>query len=263
MAGIIIDALRQDGIEFRRDARIVRVERRGKTGTRLLVEAGGVQEAIDGSHLLVATGRVAEVSALDLARARIAHDAAGIKVSESLRTTNRMVYAVGDVVAGSHASHVASRQAEIVVRAMLFRLNAREDRNPMPRALFTDPEFAHAGMTEAQARSAGLRLRILRWPYAENERARAERRTAGHIKLLVDSREQVLGASIVGNGAAEMIGLWTLVIAKGLKLGDVAGLPMPHPTMNEIGKRAAVAYLAEKARRPLMRGLVRVLRALG
>jgi len=263
MVGIIVGVLRQDGIEFRQDAKIARVERRGKTGMRMLIEAGGAHEAIDGSHLLVAIGRTADVSALDLGRARIAHDAAGIKVSDTLRTTNRMVYAVGDVVSGAQAVHDAARHAEIVVRAILFRLNARGDSSPKPRALFTDPEFAQIGMTEAQARKASLRFRILRWPYAENDRAQAERRTSGHVKLLVDRREQVLGASIVGHGAAEMASLWALVIAKGLKLGEIAGLAMPYPTMSEIGKRSAIAYLAEKARRPLVRGLVRVLRALG
>ena len=106
-------------------------------------------------------------------------------------------------------------------------------------------------------------IRILRWPYAENDRAQAERRTEGHIKLVVGAKGEILGATIAGANAAELIGVWTLALSKGLTLADMAAQIVPYPTMGEIGKRAAIAYFAASARKPLLRRLVSALRIFG
>ncbi len=158
--------------------------------------------------------------------------------------TNRRVYAVGDVAGAPQFTHVAGYHAALVIRALLFRLPIRVDPAIIPRVTFTDPELAQVGMSEAEAAARGIPAHVLRWPYSENDRARAERRTEGHIKVMADRRGRILGASIVGANAGEMIGLWALAIGQRLTLRDMAGWLPPYPTMGEIGRRAAIAYFA-------------------
>ena len=147
--------------------------------------------------------------------------------------------------------------------AILFRLPARADRTVIPRVTFTDPEIAHVGLTETEARVSHRHVRVLRWPYAENDRAQTERRTEGHIKLVTDRRGRVLGTSIAGANAGEQIALWTLVIGKGMRVHDLAGLVLPYPTMSEIGKRASVTYFSAATAKPMVRRIIRFLRIFG
>ena len=264
LAAIVLDRLREEGIAIRDKTKVVRVERRGKTIVRVHVETGSGPETIDGTHLLVAAGRAANVEALDLGKAGIEFDRKGIKVSDKLRTTNRRVYAIGDVAGGLQFTHVANYHAGLVIRALLFRLPAREDRTLIPWTTFTDPELAHVGLNEADAmKQYKGKIRVLRWPYAENDRAQAERETTGFIKLVTDSRGRLLGATIVGANAGEMINMWSLAVSKKLGMRDIAGYVAPYPTTSEIGKRAAMAYFSDAARRPSVRRLIGFLRLFG
>jgi len=262
LAALVLRQIRAEGVDIRENAKVAKVEKRGKTGIRVHIETDGGRKAIDGTLLLVAVGRAANVAGLDLEKAGIDYDAKGL-VTDRLRTTNRRVYAVGDVAGSLQFTHVANYHAGIVIRALLFRLPAREKLGAVPWATFTDPELAHVGMTEADAVKAGKKIRILRWPFAENDRAQAERRTEGHIKIVAGSRGRILGVTIVGANAAEMINMWALALSKGLGLRDVAGYVAPYPTMSEIGKRAAITYFAGAAGKPVVRRLIGMLRRLG
>ncbi len=263
IAGFVLRALREEGVAIREATTVTRVERRGKTGVRVHVETADGTKTVDGTHLLVAAGRAPNVEGLDLAKARIAFSDKGIKVNARLRTANRRVYAIGDVAGGPQFTHVAGYHASLVLRPLLFRLSARVDPSIIPRVTYCDPELAHVGLTEAEAMAAHKGVRILRWPLSENDRAQAERRTAGLAKLIVSSRGRILGASIVGANAGEMIGLYGLVIGKGMGVKDLASWLPPYPTMGEIGKRAAIAYFAGVTRKPLVRALIRFLRIFG
>jgi pyruvate/2-oxoglutarate dehydrogenase complex dihydrolipoamide dehydrogenase (E3) component len=263
LAAHVLRQIRAEGVDIRENAKVLRVDKRGKTGIRVHVENAEGRQVVDGTHLLVAAGRAANVAGLDLEKAGIEYDAKGLKVTDRLRTTNRRVYAVGDVAGSLQFTHVANYHAGIVIRALLFRLPAREKLGAVPWATFTDPELAHVGMTESDAVKAGKTIRVLRWPYAENDRAQAERRTEGHIKIIAGSRGRILGATIVGANAAEMINIWALALSKGLGLRDMAGYVAPYPTMSEIGKRAAITYFAGAAGKPLVRRLIGLLRLFG
>jgi pyruvate/2-oxoglutarate dehydrogenase complex dihydrolipoamide dehydrogenase (E3) component len=258
----VLEAMRAEGVTIRENTKVLGVERSGAGGIRLVMESALGRETIEGTHLLVAAGRSANVAGLDLGKAGIAFDDGGIKVSPKLRTTNRRVYAVGDVT-GARFTHVASHHAKLVVKQLLFRVFVRHGRGIIPRVTFCDPELASVGLTEAQARKAHGAVTILRWPYAENDRAQAERKTRGHIKLIVGRRERILGVGIVGANAGEMIGFWTLALSKDMRLRDVAGHIPPYPTMSEIGKRAAITYFLAATRKPMVRRLVRFLRVFG
>ncbi len=258
---IVVEALLREGIAIRTGAKVARVRRvRAHIEVTLDNESG---ETIEGSDLLIATGRRPNLEVLNLDAARIRHTPAGIKVNKRLRTSNKRVYAIGDVTGGSQFTHVANYHAGLVIRHALFYQPVTVDHDKVPRVTFTDPELAHVGLTEAQARQRRRRIRVLRWPYHENDRAQAERATTGHIKVVTDRKGTILGATIVGAQAGELITTWTLAIEQGLNIRVFAGIVVPYPTYAEIGKRAAIGFYAPKLRSPWLRRLLGFLRRFG
>jgi pyruvate/2-oxoglutarate dehydrogenase complex dihydrolipoamide dehydrogenase (E3) component len=219
---------------------------------------------IAGSHLLIAVGRQPNLASLDPAAGNVRTTRAGIATDRGLRSlTNRRVYAVGDIAdpqgVGPRAfTHVGTYHAGIVIRRALFRLPARIDYAALPRVTYTRPELAQVGMTEAEARAAGHRVAILRWPLADNDRAAAERDATGLVKL-VAAGGRLLGAGILAPNAGEMIGLWALAIAQRVKLRALASLIVPYPTRSEAGKRAAGNYFVPRLFAPRSKALVRLL----
>jgi len=263
LAAFALRALREDGVVVHEGAKVSSVERRGKTGVRVHVETEGARFVVYGTHLLAAAGRTPNIDSLDLAAARVSFSTRGVKANGRLRTTNRRVYAIGDVAGGPQFTHVAGYHASLVLRPLLFRLPARVDPSIIPRVTYTDPEIAHVGMSEEEALKAHKGVRILRWPLSENDRAQTERETAGLVKLIASSKGRILGVSIVGANAGEMIGLYGLAIARGIGVRDLASWLVPYPTMSEIGKRAAITYFAGVTRKPVVRALIRFLRIFG
>jgi pyruvate/2-oxoglutarate dehydrogenase complex dihydrolipoamide dehydrogenase (E3) component len=263
LAAVVRDALRREGVIIHERARVVGVERKADGGIRVGAETDTCALAVDGTHILVAAGRTANVQGLDLAKAGIAFDREGIRVDRRLRSTNRRVYAIGDVAGGPQFTHVANYHAGLVLRALLFRLPAAENRLIVPRVTYTGPELAHVGLLEEEARKAHGAVRVLKSPYAGNDRAQAERRTEGFIKLVAGRRGRILGVSIVGAGAGDMIGFWALALSKRMSVRDIAGYVAPYPTLGEIGKRAALAYFSDTTRNGWVRRLVGFLRRFG
>ncbi len=263
LTAIALAKIRAEGIVILEETPVLSVEQRGKTGVRVNIGTTSGPQQIDGTHILVAAGRSANVGGMELEKAGIEYDRKGVKVSSKLRTTNRRVYAIGDVAGGLQFTHVAGYHAGVVLRSILFRLPAKQSTGHIPWATYTDPEIAHVGMTEADARKLNQPLHILRWPYSENDRASAERKTEGLIKIVTDKKGRILGTSIVGAGAGEMISIYALAISKKLKASDLASFVAPYPTMSEIGKRAATSYYAPLARKPLIRRVISFLRRFG
>jgi len=263
LTAIVLDRIRAEGVEILEGATVTEVRKRGKTGVRVLVKTGEIETTVDGSDILVATGRAANVEGLGLSEAGIDHDRKGIKVGANLRTSNKRVYAIGDVAGGLQFTHVAGYHAGLVVQQILFRLPAKDKPGIIPWVTFTDPELSHVGLSEEEARKKHGNIHVLRWPYAENDRARAERKTDGLIKLVTSAKGKILGVSIVGAGAGEMINMWALAITNGMKLSDVRGYVPPYPTMSEIGKRAVISYYGPMTRKPFVRKLIGFLRRFG
>jgi len=242
------------------DTRITKISGNAQT-IRLTLD--GTSEPIEGSHLLVATGRAPNVANLGLEHAGIAVTPHGITVDRQLRTTNRRVYAIGDVAGGPQFTHLANYHAGIVLRHALFRLPVRASDAALLWVTYTDPELAQVGLTEAEAKRRGLTVRVLRWPYHENDRAQIEQATRGHIKVLTTGRGRILGASIVGREAGELISIFTLAIAQRLNIRALAGVMVPYPTLAEIGKRAAMSHFTPGLTRPMVRRIIGWLRRLG
>jgi pyruvate/2-oxoglutarate dehydrogenase complex dihydrolipoamide dehydrogenase (E3) component len=253
-------ALALRGVIFREGVKVTGVA----PGLALLLEDG---TRIAGSHLLVAVGRTPNLAALNLVAGNIQAGPAGIATDLGLRSlTNKRVFAVGDIAdpagIGPRAfTHVGSYHAGIIIRRLLFRLPARVDYAALPRVTYTDPELAQTGLTEAEAAAAGLKVQILRWPLADNDRAVTERDTAGLVKLIV-SGNRVVGAGILAPHAGEMISQWTLAIAQRTKLSVLAGLIVPYPTRSEAAKRAAGSFFAPTLFSARTKKLVRLLSRL-
>lgn len=259
MAEVVLDALRGEGIDLRENTAVAELAREG-AGIAIRTATG---DTVAASHLLIATGRKPNIEDLGLDLARIRTTPAGIATDAGLRTSNRRVYAIGDVTDGLRFTHVAGYHAGLVIRSALFGLPARASMAHVPWTTYTDPELAHVGLTEAAAREThGDALEVLRWDYAENDRARAEGRTTGRIKLMV-LRGRPVGATIVGAQAGELIGLWALALSARLKIGAIAGMVAPYPTLTELSKRAAGQYFVPRLfGSPWIRRVVRLVQRL-
>ncbi|MEO9682340.1 MAG: FAD-dependent oxidoreductase [Tateyamaria sp.] len=242
LAAVVLDNLRAEGIEIIEDTFVSRIE---KSGDQITVHAQD-ERSFTGSHLLIAAGRVSNTDELNLDAAGIETTKTGIKVDDGMRTTNRRVYAIGDVAGGLQFTHMAGYHAGVIIRSMLFGLPSKAKTSHIPWATFTDPELAQAGLTEAQARDAhGDKLEVVRFEYEHNDRAIAERKTTGLIKVMVVKGRPV-GASIAGYQAGELINLWSLVLANNLKMSQVAAMVSPYPTIGEVNKRAVGAYFGPR-----------------
>ena len=260
---VITDRLREEGINMLTSARVTSVRRHGQ-GSIVVMEKEGSKHEIHGTHLLIAAGRKPNTDSLGLEEAGIAYDKSGIKVDARLRTTNKKVFAIGDVTGGLQFTHVAGYHAGIVIRNALFRLPAKSDMSVSPWVTYTDPEIANVGLTEAQAREKfGNGIRILKWPLEDNDRAQAERSLRGLAKIVTTARGRILGAGIVAPNAGELIQPWTVALYAKLKIGAMANYIAPYPTMGEISKRAAGSFYTPTLFSTRTRWLVRLLSKLG
>jgi pyruvate/2-oxoglutarate dehydrogenase complex dihydrolipoamide dehydrogenase (E3) component len=260
-ASTVLDALAREGITVRSS---VKVERVRQLRQRLeVVLAGATEETIQGTDLLIAAGRQPNVAGLDLDAARVKHGMQGIVVNKRFGTTNKRIYAIGDVIGTPQFTHLANHQAGLLIRHLLFRLPIRLNMDEIPRVTFTDPELAHVGLTDEQAREQHGAIRVLRWAYRDNDRAHADGEIRGHIKVVTDPKGLILGATIVGAAAGEQITAWTLAINQGLNIRAFAELVMPYPTYMEIGKRAAITFFTPRLTTNWVKRLLNLLRRFG
>jgi pyruvate/2-oxoglutarate dehydrogenase complex dihydrolipoamide dehydrogenase (E3) component len=230
-AGIIAAALRADGVSIHEHAKIARAE-----GSTLHTSAG----PIEATHILAAAGRRPTLDALNLDAANIAHTDKGVVVDDGLRsTTNRAVFALGDAAGRGQFTHLAGWQAGIVLRRALFGLPASATPKALPWVTYTEPEVAQLGLTEAQARAEGHPVTVQTAPFESNDRAVAEGATTGRVKLVLGRGGKLLGASIIGPGAGELLAMPALAMEQGLGARALAGLLLPYPTRSEALKRAA------------------------
>tara|TARA_R110002126_G_scaffold239459_10_gene382794 strand:+ start:103 stop:1530 length:1428 start_codon:yes stop_codon:yes gene_type:complete len=263
LAEVVLNNIRREGVVILEGANVVKTSK-SKSGVTVTIETTDGQSDIEGSHLLVATGRAANVNGLGLEEGKIEYDRRGIKVGADMRTTNRRVYAIGDVAGGFQFTHVAGYHAGLVIQQILFRIPAKENREIIPWATFTEPELSNVGLTEAQAwEKHGDNITVLRWQYGENDRARAELKTDGLIKIIADKKGRIIGAAIAGAGAGEMINMWALAVTNKMKLSDVRGYIPPYPTMSEIGKRAVMSHYGPITSKPIIRAVIGFLRKFG
>ena len=233
-AAIVTSALTADGVEVRLSAPVTRVSH--SAGATRLEFAGGEVVA---DAVLVATGRAPNTAGLALDTAGVAHDADGIRVGPTLRTTNVRIFAAGDVASRFKFTHAADALARIVIQNALFLGRKRADRIVMPWCTFTDPELAHVGVTSAEA-SAQHALTIT-VPLGDVDRAIVDDETGGFVRVHHRSG-RILGATIVAPSAGEMIGTVACAMQNGAGLGDLAGTVFPYPTLSLAFRQAGDSY---------------------
>ena len=258
----VLDQVEEDGVTIHSGAKVVSVDK-ARNGVQVTYETAKGRSTVTGAQVLVAAGRIPNVDGLNLEAARVKYSKKGIEVDRGLRTSNRKIYAIGDVAGGFQFTHMANYHAGIVIRNALFRLPAKVDNNKVPWVTYTDPELAHIGLTEAQVRERRGRVSVMRWPYAENDRAQAERKTQGLVKVVCSKRGKILGATIVGPNAGELIQPWSLAVSSGLKIKAMTDMIVPYPTWGEVNKRAAYGFYASSLTSPWIHRIVRFLAKFG
>jgi pyruvate/2-oxoglutarate dehydrogenase complex dihydrolipoamide dehydrogenase (E3) component len=252
---ILRQRLKADGVTIFEGAKVLSISQKNKS-LRLNVEHGSKEIVVEGSHLLMATGRKPNVDHLGLEEAGVHYTPKGIVVDGHLRTSNKKVYAIGDVIGGYQFTHIASYQAGIVIKNCLFHLPSKVNYKAVPWVTFTEPEVAHVGISH---REAPPNSKTLYWPYKDNDRAQAEGETAGLIKVSTTPKGYILGVSIIGLNAGELILPWGLAIEKNLKVRALADAIVPYPTLSEINKRVAGVFYTPLLFSPRTRKLVRLL----
>jgi len=255
LAAPVRAAFARDGVAVHEDVRISRIEPRGD-GVRVFITAAGHEKPVAGSHILIAAGRVPAVEGLGLAAARVRYNESGIETDASLVTSNRRIHAIGAVVRSARQGAAAEQHAGLVLRTVLGLPSPRRHRQVAARVILTSPAMATAGLPEAQARAAHHDIRVLRWPFAETELAHIENRHGGHVKLVTSRGGTLLGASIAGPGAEELINLFTLAISKSMTVSDLASLTVPYPALADAARLAAMTFRDSRLDAPLWRFLI-------
>ena len=237
LAEIALRRLREEGVHLLEDTIVTSVQP-GPNGA--LVQVGGDGAVIAASHVLVAPGRAANLDGLELEKARIRRaksDPGALSLSQSLRTTNGRVFAVGEAAGHAPAPHLNAIEADLVVRAALLGQPSRYDPMAVPRLTLTDPPIAEIGLTEQVARNRfKTGFGVLRASFAETDAARADRQGMGVVKLIVARTGRILGAGIVGRGAGELASLFALAITQNIDAARLADLPAPHPSYGELAR---------------------------
>ena len=259
-AAVVARSLERDGVRFLGTATVSNVvsEQRGIVISAAAGDAPAEEIAVD--ELLVAVGRSPNVEDLGLERAGVECGPRGIRVDVRLRTTNRRVYACGDVASPYQFTHAADAGARIVIQNALFLGRARADRVAIPWCTYTDPELAHVGL-DAAAAAGDASVAMVEVPYAELDRARLDGADEGFLRLHVAARSgKILGATVVGERAGEIIGGISLAMSAGISLAQVAATVYPYPTYGEALKRAADAWRRTKLTPLTRRALALVLK---
>lgn len=258
LVNVLRNRFLKEGIIIHEEVDVHRVEKFGNGVAALFCE-NGTERQVNGSHIFVATGRRPDVEELGLENAGISFDESGIQVDSRLRTTNRRIFAVGDVTGGPQFSHMSVHQAHVVICNALFRLPVKVNMRTVPSVIYTAPELAQVGLIENEARERHGQVRVLRWPYSKNDRARAERLTDGLIKVIATPRGRILGAGIVGPHAGEVIQKWVMAMSEGINIRSVARMIAPYPTIGYSDRKVAGTFFTPMLFSKQVKKIVRLL----
>lgn len=247
-ADLLLRVLRGGGITVRLETNLTRVEVEGAARV-LVLERRGVSERIVVDEILVAVGRRPNVEGLGLEAAGVRFGPGGVEIDDHLRTTNRRIFAVGDVALPHQFTHVADAAARIVIQNALFPFGRKLSSLVVPWSTYTDPEIAHVGLNEAQAKERGPRVETVTVPFADVDRARLEGATEGFVRIHAEARSgRILGATIVGRDAGDLVSEISVAMAGKLTLGALGSVIHPYPTRAEAIRKAADAWNRRRLR---------------
>ena len=245
LAAVVRARLVKEGVEIHEGTAVQKVEQT-EQGVTAIVERDGAEHRVTGSHVLVATGRRPNIDSLDLDAAGIEHSRKGIEVDPRLRTSNKRIFAIGDVAGGYQFTHVAGYHAGIVIRNALFKLPAKVNYRAVPWVTYTDPELANIGMNETMATAKGIEYRVYTEEFRNNDRSLAEEERIGKVKLLLDEKEKPIGVQIFGPQAGILLSEWVAALNGKVKLSTIASAIHPYPTIGEINKKVVGNFFSPK-----------------
>ena len=251
---VVRDSLKDTGIELLEQSQVNEVIRKDDATIDVLITTSKEDKVMTGSHVLVATGRKPNIDKLSLEKADIAYNKQGIEVNNRLQTSQKHVYAIGDVAGPYQFTHMASYQSGIVLRNIAFKIPAKVNYDAVPWVTYTTPELAHVGKSEADIKD-GSDLVITQWQFNQSDRAQTEDETSGLIKIITDKKGKIYGTTIVGAHAGELILPWTMAIREGKSLRAFTDTITPYPTLSEISKQVSGEFYKPK----LFSGKVRTL----
>jgi pyruvate/2-oxoglutarate dehydrogenase complex dihydrolipoamide dehydrogenase (E3) component len=243
-AEIVQDAILRDGVHLALSARLLAVEKRGAEKVLRYADAADKTYETLVDEILVAVGRTPNVEGLGLEAAGVAFEArTGVQVDDYLRTTNRRVFAAGDVASRYQFTHMADFLARTVLANALFPGRQKVSALTIPWCTYTDPQIAHVGITEHQAAAAGIVLTTFTQPLGEVDRAILDGETAGFARVHVQKgTDKILGATVIARNAGDMIGMYTMAMTHGLGLGALAKVIQPYPTQAEAIRKTGDLY---------------------
>lgn len=246
MADAVMAHLVNEGVAVHLNAAIIRVRDLGHAREVLVEDGDGFEHTLEAEAILVALGRSVNVHGLGLLNAGVDYSARGIEVDARLRTSQKHIFAAGDVTGRYQFTHAAGYEGGIIVANAVLHLPRRTDYTWFPHATYCDPELASIGMNETAAGKAEVEVKVWREEFGGNDRSLAEGHDTGFLKMLVNKRENVIGVQILGPHAGDLISEWVAVLNGRVRLSTLAGAVHPYPTLGEINKRVAGSLLASK-----------------
>jgi pyruvate/2-oxoglutarate dehydrogenase complex dihydrolipoamide dehydrogenase (E3) component len=246
MADIVRDVMQEEGVVFHLNASIEEVKDLGSEKEVTLRDSKGKTIHLKSETILVAMGRAPNTGGLNLENIGVEFERAGITVDRRLRTTQKHIYAAGDVSGGYQFTHAAGYEGGIVVSNSIFRLPRKTDYTYLPWCTFTDPPLGSIGMNEKRATSSGIKYTVWTEAFKDNDRSLAEGEEIGNIKMLLDEKEKLIGVQILGPNAGDLLAEWVAVLNGRVKLSTLAAATHPYPTIGEINKKVTGAYFSSK-----------------
>jgi len=250
-----------DGMAIYENCKIVDVHQK-ENKIEIKIDQQNKTQIISGSHLLIATGRKANIADLNLSAAKVNTTQKGIVVDNRLRTSNKHIYAIGDCIGQYQFTHIAGYHASIITRNILFRLPAKINYQAVPWVTYTTPELAHVGLSKEEASKAHAKINVLHYALSENDRAIVENKTNGTIKAITTSKGKILGVSILAEESGELLLPWIMAIQHNRKINEFVSVITPYPTMSEMNRQVASEFYKPIIFSKWVRRLVKVLSLL-
>lgn len=260
---ILLNKLKEEGVHYHLGSSVNRLEK-SEFGVTVHFKKENKSLVIDGDAVLMATGRRANITSLNLDAAGVKADKGGIEVNDKCRTNQRHIYAVGDVTGRYQFTHMSEHMAKVAVTNALLKVPMKIDHKHVPWATYTDPELAHVGASEKQLRESGVSFEIYRFPFSKIDRAITDGQTTGLIKVLAKKwNGKILGASVVGAHAGEMISQYALAMKNGVTLRNFADTIHPYPSYGLGARRAADQWYIKNQSESVVKWIQRIFRYRG
>ncbi|MGD8227265.1 MAG: FAD-dependent oxidoreductase [Desulfobacteraceae bacterium] len=246
MAGEVMESLKSEGVAIHLNTTVVSAKDLRDEREVIIKDLEDKETKLRAETILVAMGREANLAGLGLENAGVEFSGKGLQVDKRLRTTQKHIYAAGDVTGTYLFTHAAGYEGGIVISNAIFHLPRKVDYAYLPWCTYTDPELASIGMNEKAAKAAGIEYSVWTEAFKDNDRSLAEGEKMGKIKMILDAKEKPLGVQILGPHAGELLSEWVAVLNGKVKLSILAAAVHPYPTLGEINKRVAGTYFSPK-----------------